>query len=153
MSSDSRNTEVEKKMFNAIAEKAAVYEEIDFAILFGSYALGKATALSDIDLGFFFNRDLSLLELGGLVSAFEAVTRKKIEITVLNNLYRKEPAFCFEIISSGKLLYCKDQTGYIEFKKNTYLRYLDTQWLREQTRSGLKTRIETGRTGERNYVG
>jgi len=49
------------------------FDFIDFAMLFGSFAEDKAKALSDIDLGIFTNKDVSLIDVGFLAAKMESI--------------------------------------------------------------------------------
>ncbi len=61
---------------------------IIFAVLFGSYANDTSYNLSDIDIAIYTNKELDILEIGSIVSDLEQATNKKIDLIVLNNLYK-----------------------------------------------------------------
>lgn len=141
------------KIIQYMENKLKEFDYIDFSILFGSFADEKATGASDVDLAVHFSRELDLLELGRLVSSLESFLGRKVDITVLNELYRKDPVFAYEIISTGKVIFCRNNLGFIRFKERTFARYLDLQPLRAMVRESLRRRIEEGKAGERNYAG
>lgn len=136
-----------------IAEELASYDFIIFAFIFGSCAEGKATRVSDIDIAIYTKRDISLLEMGEIVSHLEKTISSKVDLLILNDLYRRKPALAFEIVSKGHLLFCHDRERFVEFKKNTFLRYFDTAPLRTLIDKRFMQRVAEGRTGRRNYVG
>lgn len=124
----------------------------DFCILFGSFAENKISNLSDIDIGIFINRDVSLMERGSLISHLESILKRDVDITVLNDLYKKNPALAHEVISKGRVIVCKDRDKFVEFKKNTLLYFMDTKRLRDMVDQAFKERLESGKFGERNYA-
>jgi len=126
---------------------------IVFALLFGSFAESRATRISDIDIGIHTNRDVSPLEIGEIVARLEKITALKVDLIILNDLYKKKPSLAFEIVSNGQLLLCQEQEKFIEFKKNTFLYYLDTAPLRHAVDRHFRERLNENRSGERNYAG
>ncbi len=129
------------------------FDFIEFALLFGSYAEDRAMGVSDVDIGIFTNRDISLLEHGFVTGRTEEITGKKVDIIILNDLYKNNPVLAFEIVSKGRLLFANNKDAFIDFKTNTYLNYLDSAYLREMIDKSFRKRIESGRIAERNYVG
>lgn len=65
-----------------------LFDFIDFAVLFGSTVENRATPLSDLDIGIYTNRDISLWELGLLNYRLEANIRMVIDIVMLNDIYK-----------------------------------------------------------------
>ena len=103
---------------------------ITFALLFGSFAEGKDTPLSDIDLGIHLSRPIDLLTLGRLTVELGRVTQRRVEVLVLNDISVSNPRLAYQIVVSGKLLVCKNRSAYVDFKTQAILRYLDTSYLR-----------------------
>ncbi len=136
-----------------LAQELGKSDFIIFAILFGSLAEERATRISDIDIGVFTNRDVSLLEIGELITCIEKATASKVDLVVLNNLYKKKPALAFEIVSKGQLILCHEQEKFMEFKRHAFLYYLDTAPLRQAVDRTFKERIDTKHVGDRNYAG
>ncbi len=125
---------------------------IVFALVFGSQANGQANQLSDVDIGIFTKDDLPLLGLGRIVSALEKIGGKEVDLVVLNDLYKRKPNFAFQIISSAKLLFTKDEDLFVDFKKNVFLYYLDAKPLIDMVKANMNKRIEAGTIGERNWI-
>jgi len=125
---------------------------IVFALVFGSRAKGQANQLSDVDIGIFTKDDIPLLRLGRIVSALEKVGEREVDLVVLNDLYKRKPNFAFQIISSAKLLFTRDEDLFVHFKKNVFLYYLDAKPLIDMVKAAVNKRIETGAFGERNYA-
>ena len=127
-------------------------DNIVFALVFGSQANGQVNQLSDVDIGIFTKDDIPLLRLGRIISALEKVCGKAVDLVVLNDLYERKPNFAFQVISSAKLLFAKDEDLFVDFKKNVFLYYLDAKPLIDMVKAGMNKRIETGAFGERNYA-
>ena len=127
------------------------YEEVNFALLFGSQAEERSTPLSDVDIGLHFTEEPDLLRVGSIVSDIENVTNRKVDVAVLNGLYRKKPAFCFELLKTTKPILVEDEDAYVEFKTNTFIYYLDVKPMLEKMKKQFLKRIESGKIGERNF--
>lgn len=138
---------------NLLSQKLEKYEFIVFAVIFGSFAENKATNISDVDIGIYTNRPVTLLEIGMIVSDIEKISKTNVDLIILNDLYKKKPTLAFEIVSKGQLVFCRDKEKFIEFKKNTFIYYLDTAMLRSVIDESFKKRLRENRFGERNYVG
>ena len=146
------NKEEISKLIELISNYLKQFDYIDFALLFGSFAENKANVLSDIDLGIFTNKDITLIDVGFLAAKVESILKRETDVIILNDLYKKKPLIAFEIISKGKLLFYKSHEKFIEFKKNTFLYFLDTQHLRNLVNQTFRERLHSGRFGESNYV-
>ena len=125
---------------------------IVFALVFGSQANGQANRLSDVDIGIFTKDDIPLLRMGQIVSALEKIVGQEVDLVVLNDIYKRKPNFAFQVISSAKLLFTRDEDLFVNFKKNVFLHYLDAKPLIDMVKAGMNKRIETGAFGERNYA-
>jgi predicted nucleotidyltransferase len=128
-------------------------DNIDFALIFGSYATEKNHYKSDVDIAIHLNRELALLEIGAIVSELEEVLHVETDIIILNNLYKNRPEFAYNIIRDSVPILINSNELFIEFKKNSYLYYMDTEYLRKMVYEGLNKRIATRRFGESNYAG
>lgn len=128
------------------------FDFIDFALLFGSYAENRAHNLSDVDIGIFTNKDISLLEIGFLTANLESILKIKVDLMILNNLYKKNPVIAYEIVSSNKILFCINENKFIDFKKNALLYFMDTKNMRDMINKTFKDRLNKGKFGEHNFV-
>lgn len=138
--------------FDKISNVLKGDDNIVFALVFGSHVNGQANQLSDVDIGIFTKDDIPILHLGRIVSALEKVGEKEVDLVVLNDLYKRKPNFAFQIISSAKLLFTRDEDLFVDFKKNVFLYYLDAKPLIDMVKAAVNKRIETGAFGERNYA-
>ncbi|MCU0286710.1 MAG: nucleotidyltransferase domain-containing protein [Acidobacteria bacterium] len=138
--------------FEQISEVLKSDSNIIFALVFGSQALGKVNQLSDLDIGIFTKHDISLFQLGKMVVALEKVSQKPVDLVLLNDLYKRKPNFAFQVISSAKLLFTRDEEFYVDFKKKVFLYYMDVKPLLERVKADVDRRIESGVFGRRNYA-
>lgn len=127
-------------------------DSIEFAILFGSFAEGKENEMSDIDIGISSSKDLSLMELGLLTARLEVVFKRNVDLVILNDLYRRNPLLAYEIVSRGKVIFCRNEERLVELKTNSILSFMDTAPLRDAVNRRLKERLRSGRFGDRNYA-
>lgn len=97
--------------------------------------------MSDVDVAIYTNRKLELLEYGYIISELEMQLRKEVDLIVLNDLFKKNPSLAFEIMKEGKLIFCKDKEKYLEYKKRTFLYYMDTEYLRRMVHESIIDKI------------
>ncbi|MDW8392495.1 MAG: nucleotidyltransferase domain-containing protein, partial [Oscillochloridaceae bacterium] len=123
-------------------------EFIEFAILFGSIARGGAGPLSDVDIGIYVSRPLDLLEIGQLVAELERALGRDVDLLVLNDAWKRNPALAYRVVTEGVVLFCRDQETLTDFKTRVFLAYFDTAFLREMVARSFQERLETGRFGK-----
>lgn len=137
-----------------IASKCLLqFNFVESAVLFGSFAEGKENKMSDMDVGIVAIKDLSLIEIGFAAARIEKALKRRVDIVILNDLYKKNPLLAYEILSKGKILFCRNEDRLIELKTNTILSFMDTAQLRDIVNKALRERMKSGRFGERNYAG
>lgn len=124
------------------------FDFIEFAILFGSFSHGKTTNLSDLDVGIYTNKEISLLETGRLVAKLELAIKLNVDIVILNHLYKIKPALAYEIVSKGNLLFCQNEADFIDFKKNVLIYFMDNKVLLDKVNKMFINRLNNGRFGE-----
>lgn len=101
--------------------------------LFGSLAEGKAG--NDVDLAI-LTQNSPPYSLRNVLTAFLGTER--LDIVDLN---RASPAFCFEIIRSGQILYAADEEIQLQFELGVVRQYHDTAYLRRKQEEGLRRRM------------
>ena len=119
-----------------------------FVLLFGSYAKGDAHTMSDVDIGVWCRGEVDFMEIGYDTAMLEGVLGKRVQVVALNDLYKKDPLFAFEILASHVPVVINDRKLYDDFKREAQLYYLDHLPLIEQNREALRKRIESGKVGE-----
>ncbi len=138
-------TQIDERALTAILQS---YEDIDFAVLFGSAATGTLLPMSDVDVGIYVTRDLPLEELGVLISRLEKAVGRSVDVVVVNDLPRTSPLLAFESVVKGRLLFARDMNRYVEFKTRCMLAYMDTEPLRRMVDEAFRRRVATGHIGE-----
>ena len=124
------------------------YPFVEFALLFGSYVRDAQTELSDIDIAIYVSYPISLLEQGELISLLEESLEKKVDLVILNNLYRDNAKMAFNIVDQHLPIYSKNNKKYIEFKANTYTYYFDLKPMYEMFDKALIERMNRGTYGK-----
>lgn len=121
--------------------------------LFGSYAAGRPTPLSDIDLAVLFNESvdekeylIERLKLMGEVSTILGLDA--VELVVLNEL---PPGLAYRVIKDGELLYTREEAKkqLVDFKVRTMDRYFDFQPVQRMFSEALARRTREGGFGGR----
>ena len=133
-----------------ISEYLYKQEDIVFAYLFGSFPVGET--FRDIDVAVYTGGELELLRLGRFQAELSGLVGVETDIIVLNNLYKTDPAFAYELVTTGELLFSRDHERHTMFKKDVFLRFFDTQPLRESVDKAFDERLKSNRFGHRNYA-
>ncbi len=126
--------------------------DYSFVLLFGSYSDGTQKSTSDVDIGLFYDKDIDYKDLGFHTAILETKIGKKIDIIVLNDIYKKDPLFAFEILDNHTPLLINNEDSYITFKTSSQLYFLDHTPLIETNEKALLNRIKNDKIGERNFV-
>jgi len=126
-------------------------DDVIATYLFGSYAEGKQTPVSDVDLAvlfdqnfprkFFFEKKLDLL-----FTATSILKTDAVDLVILNEA---PPALSYQVLKKGKLLFEKPETKAqrVNFQVRVYDRYFDFKPVETVVREGLIKRIKEGRFG------
>lgn len=76
--------------------------DVSFCYLFGSYAKGKETPVSDVDL--LISTDVKGLKFYGMVEELRTILRKRVEVLDMNQL-KENPELTEEILKDGVKIY------------------------------------------------
>jgi predicted nucleotidyltransferase len=117
-------------------------ENIKFAYLFGSQAKNRTRFGSDLDIALYFKSDPSLQDIGVLVFQLEKVSDCKIDLVSLNQLFKTNPKLAYSVIDYGILLFSTDEALLAEYKKLTFLYYLDFKPIIDLFTTNLYERLE-----------
>ncbi|BAF70683.1 type VII toxin-antitoxin system MntA family adenylyltransferase antitoxin [Nitratiruptor sp. SB155-2] len=139
---------MKEKLKNYFCQK-----EIDFALLFGSFAKNKAHHLSDVDIGAYFLKEPDILDIGEMVLDLEEITGKRVDLVVLNDLYKKNPLLSFNIVQNHETLCVKDENKYVDFKANSYLWYFDHEPLFAMQKVAFEQRVKNGDLAKTYKIG
>lgn len=101
--------------------------DIEFVLLFGSFASGHVSPMSDIDVALYFGGERKALELADRqIDITCALMRfckiSRVDAVVLNTAH---PFLRFQAVKYGRLLYVKDEKMFYCFKANTLGEYQD----------------------------
>lgn len=135
-------------MENKLSNILQLFPNITFALLFGSYSNGTQKYLSDIDIAIFTDEKIDIFTQGEMIATLESELGKKVDLVVLNVLYKSNSKLSFNITNNHKLLFCNDQDKYIEFKTDSLKYYFDMSYTFEMFDNELKKRIDNGTYGK-----
>ena len=126
--------------------------DLDFACLYGSCARGEMRPFSDIDIGLHAPENPDILTLGDVAGRLESTLARPVDLLLLRGLPERDPELAFRVAREGVLVMERCRYQYADFKKHAFLHYLDTDYLRQLTRTALHRRVLSGNMGRRNYV-
>ena len=100
---------------------------------FGSVAKKELKPLSDLDFAILLsgqlNRKQRFKKHLELIGIFNNIFRTdEIDLTILNDASFH---FCFEVLKTGKLLYCKNKPELIDFRDQVIKNYMDFKYFRD----------------------
>jgi len=127
-------------------------DRYSFVLLFGSYSDGSESVTSDVDIGLFYEGKVDYKDFGYQSAMLETKIDKKIDMMVLNDIYKKDPLFAFKILEKHTPILIHDEKAYISFKTSSQLYFLDHQPLIQREEKALSDRIKNDKIGERNFV-
>lgn len=102
-------------------------DEVEFAYLFGSYAIDKETPLSDIDIAIYQKKHKSAYEYRMAEFKIESeLTELMPNIKFDVRSFNDAPILVIgKILNEGKLLFYKDDNFYFDYLVNKRMRYMD----------------------------
>jgi len=101
---------IEQKLIEALSK----YTELKLVILFGSFATGKQTEQSDIDIGVAAKTKLTADKKLEIIKAIAKVAQRPVDLV---DLQQKQQPIMTQVMTSGKKLYCHDTALYAELIK------------------------------------
>ena len=138
----SQKEEIEKSITQYLRKQP----DVVFVYLFGSFI--ERESYRDIDVAVYFQPDIKLLRQGELIAGLELATKVDIDLIRLNNLYKKQPAFVYEILKKGRVIINKNQEIHHHYKSKTLRYYLDTNYLRKMMDEAFEKRMKDNQFGE-----
>jgi len=148
MKRDTKET-IEKLKVYFVSQESVEY---DFVLLFGSYSSGKTDFYSDVDIAIHMPADISLVQTGTIISDLENLLDRRIDLVFLREIYKKDALFAKNIVENHQKIDIKDETKWVDFKRESMLYYFDNEPLIKMNRKALLNRIKRGKVGERNYA-
>ncbi len=113
--------------------------DLDAIILFGSYARGKQKVTSDIDIAIKTIQELDTIKMLELKNKIEEAIDIDVHLINLNTINED---FKYEILISGRTLYCKNEYEFEMYKLKMYSNYL----LFSEDRKPIVDKIKNGGT-------
>lgn len=141
----SRKKEIRKKLKDFLSSR----EDVVFAYVFGSLVDRKK--FRDIDIAVYLDGVPDLINQGRLHSALDALVDPNVDLVLLNNLPEKNPAFAYEIMTTGELLINNNEDVHTDCKSKVFLYYFNTAYLRDQFQNAFRQRLKSQKFGERGY--
>jgi len=115
------------------------YPNIAFAYIFGSYAQQVTNPLSDVDIALYLrnNQKDAIFDILNTIP----IPDDRVDLTILNHA---SSLLKYEVVSTGKLVYCKDKSAWHNFLMHTWSIYFDMIPFRQFWRHNMKMQIENG---------
>lgn len=135
-------------MKNKLSKILQSFENIEFALLFGSYAKGCESYLSDIDIAIYTKKQIDIFTQGEILAQLESQFDKRIDLVVLNELFKSNAKLSFNIVDNHNLLFCKNKEKYVEFKTNSLKYFFDMKYMYDMFDDSLKQRLNDGTYGK-----
>lgn len=107
-------------------------------VLHGSYAKGKATDKSDIDIGILSQEKIDSSKYFNILRDFSEIFGDKFDPVFLNGA---EPMISYHVALAGKPLYEKAKGIFANFRIQSIGRFLDTKKFRELEKYYIKKAI------------
>lgn len=111
---------MDEKIIEALTEHLKAHPAIEFAILFGSQAQGKAKSESDLDIAIYLNRALSLEEYLTLNLQLEKISGREVDLIILNEA---SPLLKHQVMKNRKVLFIRNFDLYADFREKTIDEY------------------------------
>jgi predicted nucleotidyltransferase len=115
---------------------------VSLAYLFGSVVRGEARRRSDVDVAVRFAPMPGPGRIAEMAVALERAAGRSVDLIALN---RASPLLIHEVVSTGRLLVCRDDRERAAFEAWAAIRYLDTGHLRRIQHRYLRERADTRR--------
>ena len=114
-----------------LLEYLPLQQDILLAFVFGSFASGEVTAMSDLDIALLFERKrkVDFVRVGSMREELADLLGIDVDIVVLNTA---APVIKMQVLKKGRLLHVKEQRAYHEFFVNTVKEYDDLKRNRKE---------------------
>ena len=116
--------------------------KISLFYIYGSYVRGNPWKMSDIDLAYLSQKNLSWEKESKLREELEEIFED--EAIDLVNLKNAPLTLIHRILKEGKCLYAVDLRTKIDFETKKESEYLETEWMRKEYFEKMIKKIENG---------
>jgi len=135
-----------RELFPDLVKYFTTRQEIDFAYVFGSYALHKENQLSDVDIAVYLDDtipedkyfDIRLCLINDISSILRT---NEVDLIILN---QADLLLKYQVVYSRVVLYERDKYKRIDFEVRVLDFYFDTEPLRRIQRENFKKNVEEG---------
>ena len=125
------------------------HKNINLAYLFGSYAKGRITPLSDVDVAVLLNDRIDpkvyfdiQTDLSDQLSSY---LKKEVEVVILN---RADPRLSYQVIKYGEIVFEKNLNSKADFERKALNIYFDLKPMFDFYEKKLLERIKEGKFGK-----
>ena len=135
---------MDKKLSDTISSYFANKDEVIAVYLFGSYAKGTESHLSDIDIGILFdkrNLDFINSKRNDYIVELARLLRKDIHPVILNSASEE---LMKQIFSKGKRILINDSKKLSRFKMTMYSKICDFAYYQDQMKAGFIRKVMEG---------
>lgn len=136
-----------KQKLNKILKK----QEVVLAYLFGSFAYGKTSPLSDFDLAILFSKKVSLkkyfnyeLKIAGKIGEVLKIE----QVDIVNLATSRSPFLNYNAVIAGKNIFCEDEKLKFNLETKIMKEYEDTKYLRTVQNKIMRQQIKQGIFGK-----
>ena len=132
-----------KARLRDVVEKAAGVPGGAALWLFGSYARGNPTPLSDVDIAYLSQNALAPQALDRLDHTLYRMLSQSLktdEITLVD-LRQAPSSLCFRVLSEGQILHCGRPEQVASFKEEVISRYPEAQRLKKEVLSDFSKKV------------
>ncbi|MGA8163565.1 MAG: nucleotidyltransferase domain-containing protein [Waddliaceae bacterium] len=108
--------------------------------LFGSYGTLNETKTSDLDLAILFKKSPNNVELWNFSQEIASLINREVDLVDLN---RASLVFQFQVLTTGKRVYCKDENACEQFEGKVWPMYIRFNEERKDILDDLNKRYTT----------
>ena len=130
----------------ALIDRLEGAPDVSLAYLFGSVARAEARRGSDVDLAVLFTARPGPARIVEMAVALERAAGRSVDLIVLNCA---PPLLAHEVVATGRLLVCREDSARAAFEAQALIRYLDTGRLRRIQHQYLRERADARRAPAR----
>ncbi|MCS7291127.1 MAG: nucleotidyltransferase domain-containing protein, partial [Roseiflexus sp.] len=75
------------------------------------------------------------------MAELERALGRDVDLLVLNDAWKHNPALAYRVVTEGVVLFCRDQETLTDFKTRVFLAYFDTAFLREMVARAFQEQL------------
>jgi len=114
---------------------------VRFALLFGSWVKGQPAPFSDVDVAVYLAKPWMLEARGLWTARLEMALGRDVDLGVLNEWLKYDPALAYTVLWEGELLFCRDEREFLRVRHRALMVYLDMAPLYRMFHARLRERL------------